>query len=88
MDFNQGIEKLIDNIHCDDEQFIEKVVEEMNIDPFDITPAHYSKISLLVMEHEVKVLDLLKDINNQINQERKKNKRKTERFTQAICGYK
>ena len=51
MEFDKGIEKIIDSIHNDEEQFIEKVVEEMNIDPFDITPAHYSKISLLVMTY-------------------------------------
>ena len=74
MELNEGIEKILDNIHNDEDQFIEKVVEQMNINPFDITPAHYNKISILVMEHEVRIINILKESHQKINEERERAK--------------
>ena len=61
MDFSEGIEKLIKSIHCDEDKYIEKVVEKMNIKPFDITPNHYFKISSIVMEHEFNILKIFEE---------------------------
>ena len=82
MDFNKGIEKILDSMHNDEERCIEKIMEQIDLYPSDITPYDFSKISMIVMEHggnalniTQNILSIIKENYDKINEEREKSKR-------------